>query len=323
MALISRLAVWALLLTTCFLSAQARAEAVTFITDFGFNGRHSYFFVAQQKGFYREEGLEVSILRGQGSADAIRKVAAGTATFGFADAGSLVLARANDGIPVRLFSIVYASPPQAIFSLAERGITSPHALEGRTIADTASSAMRLMFPAYARAAGIDASKVTWVTADGAALASMLAAGRVDAIGQFTVGEPLLAAVTAPRPLARLAYGDAGLRYYGNGLVATEQTIATRPDLVRAFARATLRGLRYSMENPAEAGAIMNAQNRQVTAEVAAAETRLVGELAEVPGRPLGAIDPAAIQATIEVVTGAFSLRQPVRAEELFAPGLAE
>ena len=323
MAFVCRLFALTMVLAACAISAQARAEAVTFITDFGFNGRHSYFYVAVEKGFYRDEGLDVSFLRGQGSADAIRKVAAGTATFGFADAGSLVLARANDGIPVRLFAIIYASPPQAIFSLAERGITSPKGLEGRTIADTASSAARLMFPAYARAAGIDPGKVNWVTADSAALPSLLAAGRVDAIGQFTVGEPLLAAVTAPRPLARLAYGDVGLDYYGNGLVATDETIAAKPGLVRAFARATLRGLAYSIAHPAEAGAIMHAQQRQVTAEVAEEETKLVGQLATVPGRPLGVIDPARIRATVDVVSGAYTLRVPVKPEDLFAADLTE
>jgi ABC-type nitrate/sulfonate/bicarbonate transport system substrate-binding protein len=64
------------------------------ITDFGYNGRHAYFFYALDRGYYRDAGLDVKIVRGQGSVDAIRQVGAGNAMFGFADAGSLVLARA-------------------------------------------------------------------------------------------------------------------------------------------------------------------------------------------------------------------------------------
>ena len=299
--------------------AQGRLEDVSLITDFGFNGRHSYFFVALEKGYYREAGFNLSILRGQGSADAIRRVAAGNAVMGFADAGALVLARGNDAVPVRLTSIVYAAPPQAIFALGERGITTPRGLEGRTLADTAFSSIRLLFPAYARAAGIDASRVTWVTAESATLPSLLANGRVDAIGQFTVGQPLLEAVTAPRPLSRLAYRDVGMDFYGNGLIATEQTIAQRPELVRALTRATLRGLQDAMNDPAEAGAIMHRHHRQVTAAVAEGETRLVAELATVPGRPLGALDPERVRSTVQVMSDAFTLRQPVAPEELFAP----
>src|SRR5262245_64849737 len=100
----------------------AAAVDVNFITDFGYNGRHSYFYVALDKGYYKAEGLDVNILRGQGSADAIKKVASGAAVLGFADAGALVLARSNDAIPVKLLSIVYAGPPHAIFALADSGI---------------------------------------------------------------------------------------------------------------------------------------------------------------------------------------------------------
>src|SRR4051794_7011902 len=90
-------------------------DHVTLVTDFGFNGRHAYFFVAIEKGYYKAADLEVKVVRGQGSVDAIRQVGANNAIVGFADAGSLVLARGNDRIPVKLVSIVYARPPQAIF----------------------------------------------------------------------------------------------------------------------------------------------------------------------------------------------------------------
>ena len=99
-----------------FVSNGAQAlDNVTLITDFGYNGRHAYFFVAIERGYYRDADLDVKVVRGQGSVDAIRQVGANNAIVGFADAGSLVLARGNDQIPVKLVSIVYARPPQAVF----------------------------------------------------------------------------------------------------------------------------------------------------------------------------------------------------------------
>src|SRR5215472_10028300 len=89
------------------LEALARLDKVTLVTDFGYNGRHAYFFDAVDRGYYSDAGLDVKIVRGQGSVDAIRQVGAGNAMFGFADAGSLILARANDQIPVKLVAIVY------------------------------------------------------------------------------------------------------------------------------------------------------------------------------------------------------------------------
>jgi NitT/TauT family transport system substrate-binding protein len=286
MKLRARLAVALALMLAAVGARPVGAAEVNFITDFGFNGRHAYFYVAREKGYYKAEGFDVNFVRGQGSADAIKKVAAGIATFGFADAGSLVLARGNDGVPVKLVSIVYAKPPQAIFAIKGSGITSPKDLEGRTVADTASSSVRLLFPAFAKAAGIDAAKVKWVVAEGSALPSLLANGRVDAICQFSVGEPLIAAATA-KEIVRIAYKDSGLDYYGNGIIASDEMIAQHPDQVRAFVRATIKGMKDAFANPAEAAAIMAKYQKELTPAVIEGETRLVGELAEVKDKPLG------------------------------------
>ena len=299
------------------------AVEVNFITDFGYNGRHSYFYVALDKGYYRAEGLEVSILRGQGSADAIKKVASGAAAVGFADAGALALARSNDAIPVKLLSIVYAGPPHAIFAVADGRIKTAKDLEGKTVADSAFSAIPLIFNAFAQSSGIDREKVKWISAESAALPSLLATGRVDAVGQFTVGEPLLAATVAPRTLVRIAYKDAGLDYYGNGLIATERTIAENPTMLKAFVRATQKGMRDAFANPKEAGAILNKYQKQISPEVAEGETKLVSELATPPGHKLGVIDPTRIQRTIDIMTKSFPMKTPVQAADMFVPGYVE
>lgn len=306
------------------LSSAAHAESdVSLITDFGFNGRHSYFYVALDKGFYKQEGMNVTILRGQGSGDAIKKVAAGAAMFGFADTGSLVLARGNDGVPVKLVSIVYVQPPQALFVLASSDIKTPKDLEGHTIAEPAAGANRLIFPAYAKAAGIDESKIKWVAADASALPSILASKRADAIGQFLVGAPLLEAATAPEKVRALPYKDAGLSYYGNGLIASEQTIAANPALVKAFVRATIKGMKAAFADPKEAGEIMNKYQKQLTPEVIEGETKLVEQLAIAPGQPMGKIDPARVAETVKVMSNYFSLDKPVNPADVFVDGFVE
>jgi NitT/TauT family transport system substrate-binding protein len=322
MKLRARLAVAFALMLAAVGARPVDAAEVNFLTDFGFNGRHAYFYVAREKGYYKAEGFDVNFVRGQGSADAIKKVAAGIATFGFADAGSLVLARGNDGVPVKLVSIVYARPPQAIFAIKGSGITSPKDLEGKTVADTASSSVRLLFPAFAKAAGIDAAKVKWVVAEGSALPSLLANGRVDAICQFSVGEPLIAAATA-KEIVRIAYKDSGLDYYGNGIIASDEMIAQHPDQVRAFVRATIKGMKDAFANPAEAAAIMAKYQKELTPAVIEGETRLVSELAEVKGKPLGLIDPKSIAGTVDVMAANFTLKNAVQPAELFAPGFVE
>jgi NitT/TauT family transport system substrate-binding protein len=304
-------------------ASSAQAVEVNFITDFGFNGRHAYYYVALDKGYYKAEGLDVTILRGQGSIDAVKKVASGAAMIGFADAGAIVLARSNDDIPVKLLAIIYATPPHAIFALADSGIKAPKDLEGKTIADSAFSAIPLIFKAYAEATGIDEQKVKWISADSAALPGLLATDKVDAIGQFTVGQPLLAAAVKPRSLTRLAYKDAGLDYYANGIVATEATIKENPDVLKAFIRATFKGMHDAFANPTEAGEIMNKYHKEISPDVAKGETELVKELASVPGQKMGVINEGRIKRTIDIMAKSYPMKQPVQPRDMFVPGFVE
>jgi NitT/TauT family transport system substrate-binding protein len=301
-------------------SASNALDNVTFITDFGYNGRHAHFFVAVDRGYYRNAGLDVKIVRGQGSNDAIRQVGAGNAMFGFADAGTLILARANDQIPIKLVAAVYRKPPQAIFCREDSGLKRPKDLEGNAIGTTAGASIPALFPAFAKAAGIDAQMVRWVNANVEALPGLLATNKVPCVGQFTLGEALLRSQLESANLVRFAYGDAGLSYYGNGVVATAATIATKPDVVRRFVGATVRGMKDAFADPAAAGAIMQKLVPQVDATIAKKETEAAAELAQIPGKPLGEIDPARINATLDVIKGAFNLATPVKAADVYAPG---
>jgi NitT/TauT family transport system substrate-binding protein len=293
------------------------ADKVTFVTDFGYNGRHAYYFVALEKGYYAKQNLDVGIVRGQGSADAVKQVAAGTAQIGFADTAAVILGRGNDRIPTKLVAMVYAKPPHAIYVLKESGIAKPKDLEGKKVADTAFSAVPKLFDAYAKAAHIDAGKVTWLVATSDTLPAMLTTRRADGIGQFIVGEPLLAKSAAPKEIFALAYADAGLDLYGNGIIASDTIIKSNPDLVRRFVTATLQGLNDAIADPQAAGMIMNKHHREVDAGIATGETRIVGTLT---GQPLGVLDAARVKKTLDIVASAYALKYPVTADDLYAPG---
>ena len=151
------------------------------------------------------------------------------AQIGFADTAAVILGRGNDQIPIKLVAIVYAKPPHAIYVLKDSGITKPKDLEGKKLADTAFSAVPKLFDAYAKAAKIDASKVTWLVAASDTLPAMLTTGRADGIGQFTVGEPLLAkGRRAQAGASRLSYADVGLDLYSNGIIASDSLDQIEP-----------------------------------------------------------------------------------------------
>jgi NitT/TauT family transport system substrate-binding protein len=304
-------------------SSALAADKITFTTDFGLYGRHAYYFVALEKGYYERENLDVSIVRSPGSAAAVKQVASNTAQLGFADAFAVVLGRANDQVPVKLVAMIYHLPPHAIYVLKGEKISGPKDLEGKTLADTAFSAVPKVFPIYAKAAGIDGSKVKWVVATPDALPGMLANGRVDGVGQFVVGEPLLAAAAAPKEVLGIEFSKAGLDYYSNGIIASDDLIKSNPDLIRRFVKATLAGLKDALANPTEAGELMSKRHREIDAKIAAGETAKVKGLAMQEGVPLGTIDPARVKTTIDIVAGAYDLKNPVVPEDIYAPGFVQ
>jgi NitT/TauT family transport system substrate-binding protein len=162
--------------------------------------------------------------------------------------------------------------------------------------------------------------VRWGVASSESLPGLLAANKFPCIGEYTVAEALLRSQLAPAKLVRFTYSDAGLSYYGNGIVATAATITSKPDLVHRFVEATIRGMKEAFADPAAAGAIMQKLVPQVDATVAKNETEAVAELARIPGKPVGEIDPARVEATLDVVKDAFKLATPVAAADVYAPG---
>jgi NitT/TauT family transport system substrate-binding protein len=301
-------------------SASTALDKVTLITDFGLYGRHAFFFEALDRGYYRDAGLEVKIVRSQGSADAIRQVGAGNAMFGFADAGTLVLARANDQIPVKLVAAVYRKPPHGIFCRDDSGLKKPKDLEGNAIATTAGSSNPRLFPAFAKAAGIDAEKVRWVIVSPESLPSVLATNKVPCVAEYSTAEAVLQSQLGHTKLVRFNYSDAGLNFYSNGIVATAATIASKPDLVHRFVEATVRGMKDAFADPMAAGTIMQRLVPQVDATIAKKEIEVVAKLAQIPGQPLGEIDPASIDATLDVIKGGFQLKTPVAAADVYTSG---
>lgn len=298
----------------------AAQEKITFTTDFGYMGRHSYYFVAREKGFYKDVGLDVNIVRGQGSADSVKQVAAGTAQLGFADASIVILGRGNDGAPVKLVSMVYHNPPHAIFTLESSGIKKPKDLEGKRIADTAASALKNLFPAYAKAAGIDDKTINWIIITPDARAGTLSLGRADAVPDYLMGQALFQKTIGDKKMLRFTYAEAGMKFYSNGIIANDSFIKSNPDTIKRFLAATYRGLKYSLAHPEEAAQILKKNHSHIDLDIGEAETRTVATLVQNPENPTGAIDPELLQKTIDLVSNAFDLKSKVTVNDVYAPG---
>lgn len=299
-------------------AAQA-ADKVKFSTDGGPSGRHAYFFVAQEKGYYKNEGLEVEIIGGRGSASVIKEVAAGSIDIGFADAGTLVLSRAKENVPVKLVAVVYRRAPHAMIGLKRPELAKPTDLVGKKLADTAGSSNVVMFPAYAKAVGFDDKRVEWIFTDFNALPGLLVTGQVDAIGQYTLGLPLLRKRAAPKELQVFAYRESGLDFYSNGIVVRDDYLASKRDIVVRFTRASLKALQDALADPDEAAAMMSKHMPLIEKDIISGEMKEVGlvavdDISKTKG--LGFVDEAKLLTTIDVMAANYEMPRKVTPAEI-------
>jgi NitT/TauT family transport system substrate-binding protein len=279
---------------------------VTYLTSFSTFGRDAYAFVAQEKGIFAEAGLDVTINPGSGTVDVLKLVAGGRAHFGIGDLTGTMITVAKEKLPVTTVAAIHQRTVAAIIGLEGGGIAGPADLAGKRIGDPAGSTVGLMFPLYARAAGIDPGSVEFVPSAPPALPQLLVSGQVDGIGQFVVGRPLIEAAANGRSAVVLPYGDLLPDLYGNMLVTSRELADRDPELVRRFSGALLEALRYSIENPEEAGRILRKYHPTQNAEVAAAEMRLMAGYTRPDGftGPLGAVEESRVATIIDLLVEA-------------------
>lgn len=264
--MIRRIFLAALLGVAAFATPHARAQDRALLQlDWIPTGEHAAYFAGAARGFWRENGIEISLARGYGSGDTVTKVATGAAQFGVADIGAVLAARARQNVPVRSISALYTHSPHSLFVLRSSGITTFQGLEGRRISITPGNSHRLYFPEVARRAGTNPDRIVWVNTDASAMAAMLISRRIDAAPFFSIHHfyQNRAAQRAGEEIIVLPFVQTGFAIYSTSLIATDESIARNPDLVRRFLRGAQRSFEWSNANQAEACRLHVQRNPEV------------------------------------------------------------
>ncbi|WP_320066500.1 ABC transporter substrate-binding protein [Micromonospora sp. RTGN7] len=293
-------------------------DKVTYLTSFGNFGRDSYAWVAKEKGFFKDAGFDVEIKPGQGTGAVIQTIVGGQADFGPIDltGGLLQLGngQAKDFVAV---AAIQQRTMAGIATVEGKNIASPKDLEGKTLADTPGSVVRNLFPTYARLAGVDASKVTWVNGQAQELMGTLAGGKVDGIGQFVVGQPTIESVTKKKAVM-LPYSNVMQDLYGNVLITSSKIAKEKPEMVKRFSGALMKGLEYALTNPQESADILKKNVDASNPAAAAAELQLMAGYVRSSnsGTQLGTLDSGRVAKSIAILQGAGSLKLNITPDQI-------
>lgn len=306
-------------------AALADETRIRFQLDWRFEGPSAPFLMAVERGYFAEEGLDVQVDSGSGSAGAINRVASGAYEMGFGDLNALVefLAENPDGPGIQGVYVVYDGSPASVFARKDRGIDSPADLAGKSIAAPAFDTGYRAWGIFAAANGLDADDVEWQNVDPTLRETLLVRGDVDAITgfYFTSLLNLEGRGMGEEDLTIMPFPDFGVPLYGNAIIASESFAEENPEAVAGFLRAFNRALAETLADPE--GAIDYVVARDGLIDVAMETRRLklaiesVIDTEEARAHGAGAVDETRLTNAIQLVADAYDLPEVPSADRVF------
>lgn len=307
--------------------AQQNLTKIRFQLDWRFDGQAAPFLMGKAKGYFEQEGLDVTFDSGVGSAAAVARLAGGNYEMGYGDSSALIeYLASNVGTQANRMQAVYMvldATPAAVTVLKKSNIAKPADFAGKTLGAPVFDAGRKLWPLFARAQGIDPAAVKWQAMEPNLREPMLLRGQLDAITGFQPSS-MLAAVGAGAKeddLRIFYYKDFGVRVYGNAILASGRFMDQNPRAVSAFLRAFNRSLKETIANPE--AAIRFVKEREPIVDAALELRRLKGLLDNFVVTPvtrsdgLGAISKLRLDEQVDDVAKALALKNPPSPDLIF------
>jgi NitT/TauT family transport system substrate-binding protein len=264
------------------------ADQATLRLNWYLYGFAAPWLLGKELGFFRDEGIDLVINEGRGSANTVQVIAGGSDTFGVADSASVMLLAAK-GAEIKSIMTVMSTSGFGVISLNGNPIRKPKDLEGKTVAITAGDSLTQLFPAVIKASNLDAKKISQVQIDPAGKIVALLEKRVDAILGSVDDQFFLIRERGFTP-EKITFADNGVNTIGLTVVASDATIAKNPDLVRRFVKAATRSFNAAKANPDQAIAALLKIKPELNPQTQKDQLLMGFSLMDSPaskGRPIG------------------------------------
>lgn len=273
--------------------------------------------VAINKGYFAQEGLNVSYERGFGNSDTISKLGTGKFDLAFSDMyNAIEFNEKNPGDKVLAVAVTQNKAPFAVLSFKDKGINSPKDLNGKKLGAPAGDGPRKLFPVFAKQTGVDANSVQWTTMEPKLRESFLLQNQVDAITGFATSAlpGLMKGGKTMNDINVFYYTDNGLDFYGNAILAKAGFAEKNPDTVKAFVKAYMRGMQDVLKDPSagldavmasDDSKLMDREAEKIRLQVALERMYINPEVEQIG---LGAADPARLEKTLKQTAEGFGLK---------------
>jgi NitT/TauT family transport system substrate-binding protein len=315
-------------------AAQAQTK-IRMVLNWKYEGPQGMFFLADDRGYFKQQGLDVTFDQGNGSAAAVPQVANGAYDMGFGDINALIelAAKKPDDTPVGVF-MLYNRPPFTIAVKADSPIKSPADLVGRKLGSPANDGALKLFPALCSAAKIDCSKIEIVNMQPNLREQMLMQGQVDGVFGYVTTirfSARLAGIDPDKQLRFIKFEDYGMDLYSNAIIVSRKLAKEHPEAVKGFLKALNHGIKDTIADPQ--AAIDAVAKREPLIKPAIERARLDATMADEMSHPeiarigVGDISDKRMAKAIDILVKAKALPRTPKVSEIFdrsfLPPLAE
>ncbi len=305
----------------------AAATKLKMVLNWKYQGPQGWFFLADDRGYFKAAGIDMTIDQGNGSGAPIPLVANGTYDVGFGDINALIefAAKKPADAPIAVY-VIYNRPPFTIAVKADGPIKTPKDLEGKTLGGSPGDGALKLFPAFCKITKIDCSKVTITNMQPSLREQMLMQGQID--GAFGYVNTIrfsakLIGVDPAKQIRFINYGDYGMDLYSNGIIVSKKLVKDNPAAVRGLVAAINHGIEDALKDPDAAVAAV--AKREPLIKVAVERERLDATLKDEMSHPevakigLGNVDPMRLKRSIDILVEAVNLPRTPAVDEIFTP----
>src|SRR6266545_3272390 len=256
--------------------AAAAGTPVTFQLNWMAGGPNAGFAAAVAEGYYRDAGLDVTLVQGNGSGNTAQLVANGRAQLAYADAVSVSQLIAK-GAPMKVVATIYQSNPNAVMALKKTGIKSVKDLAGKKVGVPSGSSQTTMLPLLLKSNNLKESDITMIDMPVASMVPALLQGQVDAV-LGSIDAYQIQAESQGAQLDVYRFADHGVPTVSTSIFASSSYLKDNPDVVKKFIAASLKGWSFALDNPAKAIKDVKTVFPEVNEKLAAAELAAITPL---------------------------------------------